>query len=37
MDIGADEFFKGDLRDKSTVNLVIDGTFDEIYQLAADM
>lgn len=37
MDIGADEFLIGDLRDVSVVNLVIDGSFDEIYQLAADM
>ena len=37
MDTRADEFFVGDLRDNSVVNLVIDGSFDEIYQLAADM
>lgn len=36
-DIGADEFFVGDLRDISTVNLVLDNTIDEVYQLAADM
>jgi len=33
----ADEFFVGDLRDISVVNLVIDDEIDEIYQLAADM
>ena len=37
METGADEFLIGDLRDVSVVNLVIDGSFDEIYQLAADM
>lgn len=33
----ADEFIKGDLREKQTVELVIDDTIDEVYQLAADM
>lgn len=33
MDTMADEFLIGDLRDNSVVNLVIDGSFDEIYQL----
>lgn len=33
----ADEFIKGDLRDLKTVELVIDETIDEVYQLAADM
>jgi len=33
----ADEFIKGDLREKRTVELVIDDTIDEVYQLAADM
>ena len=37
MDTMADEFLVGDLRDNTMVNLVIDGSFDEIYQLAADM
>jgi len=37
MDTMADEVLIGDLRDNSVVNLVIDGSFDEIYQLAADM
>ena len=32
-----DEFILGDLRDLSTVELVIDETIDEVYQLAADM
>ena len=30
-------FIKGDLRDLKTVELVIDETIDEVYQLAADM
>lgn len=33
----ADEFIIADLREYSSVNLVIDNTFDEVYQLAADM
>lgn len=33
----ADEFFIGDLRDPKIVDFVIDDSFDEIYQLAADM
>ena len=33
----ADEFIKGDLRDPSFVNDVFDNSYDEIYQLAADM
>jgi GDP-D-mannose 3',5'-epimerase len=33
----ADEFIVADLRDKSSVELVIDDTIDEVYQLAADM
>lgn len=36
-DIGADEFFVGDLRDLKTVELVLDATIQEVYQLAADM
>lgn len=32
-----DEFLIGDLRDHTTVQLVVDETIDEIYQLAADM
>ena len=32
-----DEFILGDLRDRKTVELVIDNTIDEVYQLAADM
>jgi GDP-D-mannose 3', 5'-epimerase len=31
------EFILGDLTDPKTVELVIDGGFDEVYQLAADM
>ena len=34
---GADEFFVGDLRDPKTVNLVLDESINEVYQLAADM
>ncbi|MDR3670295.1 MAG: NAD-dependent epimerase/dehydratase family protein [Holophaga sp.] len=33
----ADEFVQGDLRDQLVVKKVLDTTFDEIYQLAADM
>ena len=33
----ANEFIIADLREYSSVNLVIDNTFDEVYQLAADM
>ena len=33
----ADEFILADLRDKSAVELIIDNTIDEVYQLAADM
>jgi len=33
----ADEFIIADLRDKSAVELVIDDTINEVYQLAADM
>jgi GDP-D-mannose 3', 5'-epimerase len=33
----ADEFILCDLRDKKSVELVIDETIDEVYQLAADM
>jgi nucleoside-diphosphate-sugar epimerase len=33
----ADDFVIADLRDQSTVKLIIDRRFDEIYQLAADM
>jgi len=33
----ADEFIVADLRDKSSVELVIDDTINEVYQLAADM
>jgi GDP-D-mannose 3',5'-epimerase len=33
----ADDFVIADLRDQSTVKLIIDRRFDEVYQLAADM
>lgn len=33
----ADEFIVGDLRDPNVVDLVIDDTIEEVYQLAADM
>ena len=33
----ADEFNIADLRNYESVNLVIDNTIDEVYQLAADM
>jgi len=33
----ADEFVKGDLRDPKVVENVVDQSFDEVYQLAADM
>lgn len=33
----ADEFIIGDLRDPTVVDLVLDDTIDEVYQLAADM
>ena len=33
----ADDFVIGDLRDQSVVNRIVDGHFDEVYQLAADM
>lgn len=33
----ADEFIIADLREKSSVELVLDETIDEVYQLAADM
>ena len=36
-DTDADEFIIADLRDRSSVDLVIDDTIDEVYQLAADM
>ena len=36
-DSDADEFIIADLRDHSSVNLVIDNSIDEVYQLAADM
>jgi len=35
--LDADEFIIGDLRNFDYVNLVIDDTIDEVYQLAADM
>ena len=34
---GADEFLIGDLKDLATVNLAVDKSFTEVYQLAADM
>jgi len=37
IDSPADEFIKGDLRDPVFVKKVIDESFDEVYQLAADM
>ena len=33
----ADEFIIGDLRDPTVVDLVLDNTIDDVYQLAADM
>ena len=36
-DTVADEFIVADLRDPRAVNLVIDDTIEEVYQLAADM
>ena len=33
----ADDFVKGDLRDPRLVSKVVDQSFDEVYQLAADM
>lgn len=36
-DLPADEFILGDLRDPSVVDSVMDDSFDEVYQLAADM
>ena len=33
----ADEFIIGDLRDQSVCKKVLDQSFDEVYQLAADM
>ncbi len=36
-DTFANEFIKGDLRDPNVVNLVLDDSIDEVYQLAADM
>merc|ERR1712093_326326 len=33
----ADEFIVADLRDQKSVELVLDSTIDEVYQLAADM
>lgn len=33
----ADDFVIGDLRDQNAVNRIVDGNFDEVYQLAADM
>jgi GDP-D-mannose 3', 5'-epimerase len=33
----ADEFIVADLRDRHSVDLVVDDTIDEVYQLAADM
>ena len=33
----ADDFVIGDLRDQNVVNRIVDGYFDEVYQLAADM
>lgn len=37
MDIEADDFVLGDLRDPYTCREVLDRRFDEVYQLAADM
>ena len=37
MESSADDFVKGDLRDPRFVKDVLDQTFDEVYQLAADM
>jgi GDP-D-mannose 3', 5'-epimerase len=37
VDSFADEFVKGDLRDPVFVKNVVDQSFDEVYQLAADM
>lgn len=37
MPVVADEFIIGDLRDPKVCDLVIDSSFDHIYQLAADM
>jgi GDP-D-mannose 3',5'-epimerase len=37
MNPGADEFVIGDLRNSEITKTIIDGSFDEIYQLAADM
>lgn len=33
----ADEFLQGDLRDRGLANEALEGGFDEVYQLAADM
>jgi len=35
--VEADDFLIGDLRDRRTCERAIDGRFDEVYQLAADM
>ena len=37
MELNADEFIIGDLRDPRLVEKVVDSSIDEIYQLAADM
>ena len=37
MDLPADEFIVGDLRDSKFVESIIDDSIDEVYQLAADM
>lgn len=37
MDLPADEFVVGDLRDPKFVESIIDDSIDEVYQLAADM
>ena len=37
MEVSADDFVIGDLREQSVVRRVIDRGFDEVYQLAADM
>ena len=36
-ELEADDFIVGDLRDLGTAQDAVDGRFDEIYQLAADM
>ena len=37
METQADDFIKGDLRDHLLIEQVVDQSFDEVYQLAADM